>query len=222
MKTSMRMPSRDLLTEKEGGTDFGTYHHSTLEDSEKARKRVKILFTKAFGDLPFSRDEKLKILDVGCGLGFLSCVCAEFYPNASITGFDTFEHASLKDSSLEKARTNAKILGFSGRILFQKGDFFRSDYRKKKFDILVSNLVFHNFGRRRFDAYQRLARWATPKSCVVLGDLFFDYESDIKGLSDVFGGVERILGSGMGSMYKVLVLSGPKLSLGRVTRRPSQ
>ena len=65
------------------------------------------------------------ILDVGCGLGFLSCVIAEFYKNARITGIDTFKHSSLKGSSLEKAKENARILGFSDRIDFKKSDVFR-------------------------------------------------------------------------------------------------
>ena len=198
------------VTEKEKKPDFGTYHHSTARQSAKIREKVKVLFTSAFGGLPFPRDDKLKILDVGCGLGFLSCVCAELYPDASITGFDTFEHASLKDSSLEKARTNAKILGFSDRIVFQKGDIFRSDFRKNKSDLLVSNLVFHNFGKKRFDAYERLAQWATSKSYVVLGDLFFHYKADIRSLSDVFGRVKRLSGSAIGSAYEVLVLSERK------------
>jgi 2-polyprenyl-3-methyl-5-hydroxy-6-metoxy-1,4-benzoquinol methylase len=100
--------------------DFGTYHHSTHRGSEKIREKVNILFTVVFGDLPFARDDKLKILDVGCGLGLLSCLCAEYYPKAKITGIDTFEHASLKGSSLTKAKNNAKILEFSERIRFQK------------------------------------------------------------------------------------------------------
>ena len=210
MKTSASMAKIRPVTEKEE-SDFGTYHYSTPKDSAKARKKAKTLFTKAFDGLPFSRDDKLKILDVGCGLGFLSCVCAEFYPNSSVTGFDTFEHASLKDSSIGMARRNARILGFSDRIVFQKGDIFLPDFRSKKFDLLVSSLVFHNFGKKRFDAYERLAHWATSKSFVVLGDLFFDYETDIRSLSSIFGGVERISGSAMGSAYKILVLSNPKM-----------
>ena len=146
--------------------DFGTYHHSTHPGSEKIREKVKILFTQVLGDMPFARDDKLKILDIGCGLGFLSCVCAEYYPKAKVTGIDTFEHASLKGSSLTKAKNNAKILEFSERIRFQKGDVFYSDYSKGKFSLFVSNLVFHNFGRKRFVAYQRLAQWMMPKSYI--------------------------------------------------------
>jgi len=190
--------------------DFGTYHHSTPRASQKIRENVKILFMRIFGNLPFHRDENLKILDVGCGLGFLSCLCAEYYPKARITGFDIFKHASLKDSSLTKTNNNAKILGFSERITFQKGDVFTSDYSNGKFDLLVSNLVFHNLGRKRFNAYERLAHWMTPKSYLVLGEIFFDYKTDFKRLTSHFGNVEKIPCFNIGRQYKMLVLSNPK------------
>ena len=190
--------------------DFGTYHYSTPRASLNLREKIKILFTRVFGNLPLDRDENLKILDVGCGLGFLSCVCAEYYPKARITGFDTFKDASFKESSLAKTNNNAKILGFSGRIRFQKGDVFSSNYSKGKFNLFVSNLVFHNLGRKRFDAYQRLAQWITPKSYIVLADVFFDYKTDSRRLASHFSNVEERPGSTIGGAYKVLVMSEPK------------
>jgi ribosomal protein L11 methylase PrmA len=196
--------------------DFGTYHHTTTRGSQKARARFNVLFTEAFRDLPFSREDRLKILDIGCGLGFLSCTCAEYYRHAMITGFDTFEHASLKNSSLAKARNNVKILGFSERVQFQQRDFFRSDYTKAKFDLFVSNLVFENFGKKRLEAYGRLAKWATSKSYGVLSEIFFDYETDIKRLTSLFGSVRERPGSmvrGRRWVYKMLVLSEPKKNL---------
>jgi hypothetical protein len=97
-----------------------------------------------------------------------------------------------------------KILGFSERIRFQKGDIFRSDYSKRKFDLFVSNLVFHNFGRKRFNAYERLAQWAIPKSYIALGDLFFDYKKDSKLLTTLFGSVQVRPGPIIDRAYKVL------------------
>jgi SAM-dependent methyltransferase len=190
--------------------DFGTYHHSTPRDSRKIREKVKNLFTTVFGNLPFTRDENLKILDIGCGSGFLSCVCAEYYQKARIIGFDTFKHSSLKDSSLAKTNNNAKILGFSERIRFQRGDIFSLDHSKGKFDLFVSNLVFHNLGRRRFNAYDRLVHWMTPKSYLLLGELFFDYGTDFSRLTGLFGEIEKIPCSNIGRQYKMLVLSCPK------------
>jgi len=188
--------------------DFGRYHHSTQRGSEKIREKIEVLFTEALDDLPFSRDDEPKILDIGCGLGFLSWICAKYYPNGMITGIDTFQHESLKNSSLARAKNNLK--GFSKRIRFQKGNIFRSNYSKRKFDLFVSNLVFHNFGRKRFNAYERLAQWATPKSYIALGDLFFDYKKDSKLLTSLFGGVQVRPGSIIDRAYKILVLSEPK------------
>jgi SAM-dependent methyltransferase len=189
--------------------DFGRYHHSTQRGSEKIRGKIEVLFTEALDDLPFSRDDEPKILDIGCGLGFLSWICAKYYPNGMIRGIDTFQHTSLKNSSLAKAKNNMKILGFSERIRFQKGDIFRSDYSKRKFDLFVSNLVFHNFGRKRFNAYERLAQW-TRRSYIALGDLFFDYKKDLKLLTSLFGSVQVRPGSTIDRAYKILVLSEPK------------
>jgi cyclopropane fatty-acyl-phospholipid synthase-like methyltransferase len=198
------------LGKKNRQLDFGTYHHSTPSQSEKIREKVEIEFGRVFDTLPLVREDKLKIVDLGCGLGFLSCFCAQYYLNARITGIDTFEHASLKNSSLAKAKNNAKILGFSQRVRFRKDDIFSSDLSKDKFDLFVSNLVFHNFGRGRFDAYEGLARWMSPKSYAVLGDLFFDYKEDSKRLTSLFGKIEGGYGSSIGRAYRMLIISEPK------------
>jgi cyclopropane fatty-acyl-phospholipid synthase-like methyltransferase len=170
--------------------DFGVYHYTQRVASEKIRAAVENLFTHAFASLPFRTGDKLKILDVGCGLGFLSCVSAEFYNNARITGIDTFKHASLKGSSLEKVKENAEILGLSDRTDFIKVDVFKFA-PTRKFDLIVSNLAFHNFGKRRLDAYELVARWSKRKSYIILGDLFFDYEVDLMSLSKLFNTVKE-------------------------------
>jgi 2-polyprenyl-3-methyl-5-hydroxy-6-metoxy-1,4-benzoquinol methylase len=188
--------------------DFGTYHHSTLAASKKVRVVVKALFTDAFASLPFGRNDELRILDVGCGLGFLSCVSAEFYKNGRITGIDTFKHSSLKGSSLEKAKENARILGFSDRIDFKKSDVFR--FRPtEKFDIIVSNLVFHNLGKMRFEAYSRLSKWAQAGSFVVMGDLSFSPKIDIVRLTKAFRILREIKSPKSGfEKYTLLVMGG--------------
>ena len=83
--------------------------------------------------------------------------------NAIITGVDTFEDPSLEGSSIDEARDSARILGFSDRVRFEKKDILRSDFRRGNFDLFVSNLVYHNLRRKRFEAYERLASWV-PKS----------------------------------------------------------
>ena len=187
--------------------DFGTYHHSTPKRSERSRALVAKGFLEAFDMLPFSRDHEVEIMDLGCGLGFLSCVCAKFYRRARVTGIDTFEHESLKGSSLEKAKENARILGLSDSVRFEKGDILASDYGDRGVDLFVSNLVFHNLGRRRFRAYDRLLSWMSPDSRALLGDAFREGKGDMKRLSSIFR-IEKEIDPKMSwAPYKILVLS---------------
>ena len=187
--------------------DFGTYHHSTPKRSERSRALVAQGFLEAFETLPFSRDQEVEIMDLGCGLGFLSCVCAKFYRRARVTGIDTFQHASLKGSSLEKANENARILGLSERVHFERGDILACDYGDRGFDLFVSNLVFHNLGRRRFGAYDRLLSWMGPNSHALLGDAFREWKGDVKRLSNIFTIEKEIDPKISWAPYKILVLS---------------
>ena len=186
--------------------DFGTYHHSTPAASKKIRVIIKTMFTDALTSLPLRSDEVLGILDVGCGLGFLSCTSAEFYENAKIIGIDTFKHASLKNSSPERANENARTLGFSDRIIFKNEDVFKFT-PAEKFDVIISNLVFHNFEKRRFKAYSHLSSWTHDRSFVVIGDLFFSLKTDITYLSNIFRILKVIKPKNNFRQYALLVMS---------------
>jgi cyclopropane fatty-acyl-phospholipid synthase-like methyltransferase len=115
----------------------------------------------------------------------LSCVCAEFYKLARVTGIDTFKHASLKGSSIDRARENARTLGFSKRIDFEASDVFAFK-PAERFDVVVSNLVYHNLGKKRFEAYSRISSWVRKGGFVVIGDLFFSPKADLDRLSKEF------------------------------------
>ena len=174
--------------------------------SKKARTVMKAMFTDAFVSLPFGKDDDLSVLDAGCGLGFLSCVSAEFYKNARITGIDTFKHASLKRSSLEGAKENTRALGLLDRIDFKKGDVFRFT-PAEKFDIIVSNLVFHNFGKMRFKAYSIISSWTQAGSFVMMGDLFFSPKTEIAHLEKAFRILRQIKPRNGFRDYALLVMS---------------
>jgi hypothetical protein len=50
----------------------------------------------------------------------------------------------------------------------------------------------------------------TPKSYIVLGELFFDYKTDSRRLASLFGNVEERPSSAIGGAYEMLVMSEPK------------
>jgi len=193
-------------TKKGGEPNFGTYHHTTASASYRIRTVVKDLFIDAFRSLPFEKNDDLMILDVGCGLGFLSCVSGEFYRNARVIGIDTFRDASLKRSSLQKAKENAKVLGLADRIEFRKCNLLEFTPRER-FDLFVSNLVYHNLGKRKFVAYSRLSSWTDSNSFVVLGDIFFSPKKDTTQLSKDFRILRKIEPKIGSNGYSLLVMS---------------
>ena len=101
--------------------DFGTYHHSTPEESQQIREDAAKAFSKLLRPLYPSR-AALKILDAGCGLGFLTSVVAKRFPKASITGVDLFRHGSVSQLSIDKAEMNMKSLRIASRTSFSKHD----------------------------------------------------------------------------------------------------
>ena len=90
--------------------DVGTYHHSTPEESKYIRERAEKAFSNVLRPL-YPSAASLRILDAGCGLGFLTWVAAECFPKASITGVDLFRHDSISGISMDKAVNNMKSFG---------------------------------------------------------------------------------------------------------------
>ena len=90
--------------------DFGTYHHSTPEESKHIREEAEKAFSRLLRSR-FPSRAALKILDAGCGLGFLTYVAAKCFPKATITGIDLFRRGSMSELSMDKAANNMKSLG---------------------------------------------------------------------------------------------------------------
>ncbi len=188
--------------------DFGTYHHSTYSDSEKLREKVRGLLSNLLPTL-FPADTSIRVLDAGCGLGFLCSVVAELFPNARIVGVDTFSNESLSGSSIEKADNNMKILGVDSRVSFHKHDLTEHFDEENDYDLIVSNLVFHNLGDRRFEAYENVLNALHGDGFFVIGDLFPSNEKDTKflcKLSDMIEEIDEESPQGDGWRYRIKIL----------------
>lgn len=169
--------------------DFGVYHHSSKEKSETARQIITQLFEVAFSRVGAASE----VLDVGCGLGFLSYLAASHYKSSKITAVDTFEENSLRGNSIEKAINNMKLLEISDRVTFVVSDI-RNLKVAKKYDLAVSNLVLHNLGwGTKYKVYETIWAALKPGGYFINGDLFIrtniflnPFEYDVKRLANIF------------------------------------
>src|SRR5438270_7968521 len=101
--------------------DFGTYHHSSPEESKRIRESAEKAFSKLLCPL-FPSRAALRILDAGCGLGFLTYVAAKRFPKATIIGVDLFRRGSMSELSMDRAANNMKSLGIESRTSFLRHD----------------------------------------------------------------------------------------------------
>lgn len=82
-----------------------------------------------------------KALDIGCGNGALTNALARRFPRIQAIGVDTWgKNWGYSQSLCEK---NAEIEGVRDRVVFQKASAVSLPFPDESFDIVVSNLVFH-------------------------------------------------------------------------------
>lgn len=87
-----------------------------------------------------SWDGRGSLLDIGCGSGALTILCAKTWPQARITGIDYWskEWNYAKEQCEENARMEQ-----TSPITFCQGDAARLPFPDNSFDAAVSNFVFH-------------------------------------------------------------------------------
>ncbi|WP_156778500.1 class I SAM-dependent methyltransferase [Thermoplasma acidophilum] len=185
--------------------DFGVYHHSSREESERLRYMARIMFTEAFGKIGIDQDADMNIIDVGCGLGFLTILCADYFKNSRITAIDTFSMGSLKDNSRERLIENLRLADVLDRVTVVEADITKPFNIEDKFDLAVSNLVFHNTGRQRFSVYRNV--WNVLKC----GSYFINADGFIrKNVASIFVDPFRADMSKISSMYEPEFAMEPK------------
>ncbi len=162
---------------------YGTYHHTTPEQSESTRSELKSKFENAFEKIR-GKVTVNNIIDAGCGLGFLCAVSAKYFPTASVLGIDLFGSESLPEGSITLARQNMEMEHIAERVRFLESDLKKLDLKDVEFELIISNLVFHNLGKSRFQAYKNVIKFLKPNGAFILGDFFMD-AGDKKFLSDV-------------------------------------
>jgi len=195
------------MTNIDDKVDFGTYHHTSREESDKIRSMLEKVFSNTLLSL-YPSDSKINVLDAGCGLGFLTAIAARCFPQSKITCVDIFDDESLSGNSIERTIANMRILGIDSRVEIIKHDLTKPLERGNQYDVVMSNLVFHNLGDKRFSAYETIFKVIKEKGTFILADLFPNYMDDIKYFNERYNIInnQTIFGSSKWA-YRLLVMN---------------
>jgi len=114
--------------------------------SPKGRDIQSKILDLALSYIP-SWDGEGKVLDIGCGSGALAIQIAKRYPHAQVIGIDSW--GAAWESSQRLCEENARHEGVSERVSFERADAASLPFDDESFDLVTSNLVFHEVRRVR-------------------------------------------------------------------------
>jgi arsenite methyltransferase len=103
---------------------------------ERARRRM-------LASIAWRGDER--VLDVGCGNGFLLVEIAKRLSSGSATGIDLWV-AGSGDQAAEAAWRNARLEGVADRVEIKNADARAMPFADGTFDVIVSSLMLHHAG----------------------------------------------------------------------------
>ncbi len=117
---------------------FGLAYHLFSIRGGNLQDKVQMLLLDYVQDVG---DKPVKILDIGCGNGPLSLKVAGQFPSAQVVGVDYW--GKNWDYSLNVCRQNALWAGVVDRVEFRQANAQKLPFEDDHFDLVISNLVFH-------------------------------------------------------------------------------
>ena len=116
--------------------------------------------------VPFSADQPVKILDLGCGEGRLSEALLTVFPHATLTALDG--SASMRED------TSRRLTMFGERARVAAFDVAALDWWDRMFgvDLIVSSLCLHHLSdAKKQYLYKAAAERLSPRGALIVADL---------------------------------------------------
>jgi SAM-dependent methyltransferase len=122
---------------------LGLFYHFSMTVVATPVK-LKIIGDNFLGILRTIWDGKGKVLDIGTGNGQMAVLVASQYPEAQVTGVDTWTKAwKAFGQTKAGAEKNAAIAKVGDRCIFQHGNALDLPFQDGEFSLVVSSSVFH-------------------------------------------------------------------------------
>lgn len=123
--------------------------------------------SKIMNTVKWRGDEK--VLDVGCGNGFLIIEAAKHLTTGKAIGIDIWQSHAGQQSG-EAGWHNAKIEGVTDRVDFQTVDARTMPFENESFDVIVSSLALHHM-EGLDQALQEMIRVLKPGGRILIYDM---------------------------------------------------
>jgi ubiquinone/menaquinone biosynthesis C-methylase UbiE len=138
------------------------------EWSKNDKRRIQLRMVAA--GLPFPRQQRIKLLDVGSGWGPLSEQILMQWPNATITLID------FSPRMLEQARS--RLAQYSSRTRYEERDLTDPDWWRgldEPFDSVVTSHAIHNLNKPELikKVYADILHLLKPRGCFVNLEIVF-------------------------------------------------
>lgn len=117
-----------------------------------------------------AKDQKISILDVGCGSGIYGQMFAKSNPNIRVVGID-------QGNVIKIAETQASQLGIESQVEYVNADFNQIEFGEG-FDLILFSNIFHGFDRETNVKLMQKAFSALKNSGSIIINEFLKYEKD--------------------------------------------
>jgi ubiquinone/menaquinone biosynthesis C-methylase UbiE len=113
-----------------------------------------------------------RVLDVGCGNGFLLNEVAKHLRSGSATGIDLWK-TEAGEQTAQTARRNARLEGVADRVDIKNADARSMPFADGTFNVIVSSLMLHHAGGRsdRERVLNEMVRVLKPGGAILLYDV---------------------------------------------------
>ncbi len=117
------------------------------------------------------RDQKLQVLELGCGTGNLSNLVTEYFPQAHLTLVD------LSAEMLAQAAQKVEAKAVSLKLLNQ--GFMEVEFPENSLDLVVSSIALHHLpDEEKPLLYQRIFHWLKPGGKLRVADEILSLPAD--------------------------------------------
>ncbi len=165
--------------------------YASLYDSSR-RKLIPLFddfYQTAISEIPFSKQEKIDVLDLGAGTGLMSGLVAEKYPDAKILLVDIAEKML--------AEAEKKLKCFDNSFTFEVADYSTVESFGKSFDLVISSLSIHHLGNtEKQNLFKSIYGYLKPGGIFINADQVL---GDSKEIEDVYRNrwIEQVKSNGI-------------------------